>query len=323
MHGCPRWQKYPVRRLEDLRNLVLGAELEVIHMGCSTVRGSLAFAAHDGLIFSTSLLQSPTLVRGILSSDAMTFCLGLRLPLGARQWLDPVSHGDIGLLQSGAEYEGLFPSSSLHLALTLDRARLEREATLQGVVLDQRLSDTTGLHPDALPQSQILQFRSYILHLHEGDGSDDFPAIERFSKSFLRCLVHHYARRPEGWNIHQAPRGRACIVKRARDYIEANLAAPLSMDAVARAAETSRRTLFRSFEAVLGEGPLAHATRLRLHALRKDLLVHDSHRRIADLAGGVGFRTDAGRASARYGRLFGELPRDTRALRFERNVNWL
>jgi len=316
------WQRYPVRQLEDLHNLVLGADVEVIHMGRAEIGGSLAFTAYDGLILSSTLLRSRALIRGALSPDAMTFGLGLRFPPGARQWLNPVADGEIALLQPGAEHEGLYPSSSLYLAVTLDRDRLEREAAMEGVALDPKLSSATGLHPEPISQSLFLQFRKYILHVHDGEDSG-LPTIEQFSKLFLRSVVHHYARAHKSKEIRAAPRGRACIVKRARDYIEANLADPLSMDAVAKAAETSRRTLYRSFEEILGEGPLAYATRLRLHALRKDLLISDTSRRISDLAGRVGFRADPGRASTRYRQLFGELPRETRALRIEYDKNWL
>ncbi|WP_394893694.1 DUF1214 domain-containing protein [Mesorhizobium sp. AaZ16] len=51
--GARFWHRFDIRRIEDLSNAVLGAELEAIQMAGPRIRGSLAFAARDGIIFSS------------------------------------------------------------------------------------------------------------------------------------------------------------------------------------------------------------------------------------------------------------------------------
>lgn len=223
----------------------------------------------------------------------------------------PYSCGDIGIFQPGAEFDGLYPPASMYLAATFDRGILARKCGAEGKELSQVLPEETELLSEPLLDGDRHALRRYMLQVHAGTGTSG-PSRGDFCRFFLGTLLDHHRRHPHGGNARGLPNGRALIVRRARDIIEAHIAEPICMDAVAAAAETSRRTLFRSFEEVLGESPHAHATRLRLHDLRKRLVKGDATRpvseitRMAELGGAVA------RASMRYRELFGERPSSTR-----------
>ena len=119
----------------------------------------------------------------------------------------------------------------------------------------------------------------------------------------------HPARRPAG----RPGSGHVRIVARAQAAIAANLAEPITIDALAAAACTTCRTLHRVFVQLLGESPRDHVLRLRLHRIRADLeAAADDACTVADVANrwGIG---ELGRFAARYRALFGELPSATLA----------
>lgn len=98
-------------------------------------------------------------------------------------------------------------------------------------------------------------------------GGDD-PTL---GPDLLAAIVAHCARTPRTRAGSPRPSGHRRIVERARAFIAAHLDEPISIDAVAAAAGTSRRTLFRVFLALLDETPTLYVPRLRLHRIRQDL----------------------------------------------------
>src|SRR5262245_39377015 len=136
MQGVRCWHRFDIRQVEDLANSVLGADLEVIQMAGPRVRGSLAFAASDGVTFSSGLIQGNVAVSGPLSHDAITIGVGLRVGPGSRQWLNAVGNGDVGVYLPGDEQDGLFMKGTLYIAATLSAGRLEEEAAREGLALD-------------------------------------------------------------------------------------------------------------------------------------------------------------------------------------------
>jgi transcriptional regulator GlxA family with amidase domain len=102
--------------------------------------------------------------------------------------------------------------------------------------------------------------------------------------------------------------------------VQANLDRPLSIDAMAAAANTSRRTLHRAFGAVLDETPQSYVRKLRLHRIRSDL-ASDAETfctiTVAANRWGIG---ELGCLSGWYRELFGELPSETLAHRAGRSA---
>lgn len=107
------------------------------------------------------------------------------------------------------------------------------------------------------------------------------------------------------------------FVKRAVDYLRANLNESISIAELLRISGVSRATLFRGFHTFIGASPAVFHRRLRLEAAHAELAETSSHRiSVADVAARHGF-SSAGRFAALYREVFGERPSVT--LRKERH----
>lgn len=309
------WHRFDIRRIEDLGNAVLGAELEAIQLAGPPIRGSLAFAARDGIVFSSGLIHGRVAIRGPLSRDAVTVGLGLRLGAGSRHWLNEVIDGDVGIFLPGDEHDAIYTHGSLYVAATLTPAQLEEEAAREGLVLDPRMLARTGLHVRPIPSAKLAWIRPRFVRIHDADAQGEKDHRE-LTFALLHMVVAHYARIPANGDGRIHPRGRGRIVHRAREYIRENLAAPISIDELAAVAETSRRTLYRAFSDILDDTPQSFARRLRLHGIRSEL-VSGAGGTVSAVARSWGAGADLGRLSARYQELFGESPRATLTLHRE------
>ncbi|HEY7296905.1 MAG TPA: helix-turn-helix domain-containing protein [Xanthobacteraceae bacterium] len=302
------WHRFDIRRIEDLNNAVLGAELEAIQMAGPHIKGSLAFAAHDGVIFSSGLIDGKVAIRGPLSRDAITLFVGLKFGPGSRHWLNEVTDGDVSVVLPGDEHDAFYTAGSLYLTATLTAARLEQEVARERLVFNRSLGSRTGLHSTPICSPSLDWLRSQVAQIHNSGTTigDRQPEIGR---AMLRMVVSHYLRLPpsEDGRVHlQRP---ARIVHRAREYIRENLTAPISIDALAAAAETSRRTLYRVFLEVLEDAPQSYVRRLRLHRIRRELISATEATCTVSAAGRHwGFGGDMDRLSGTYRELFGETP---------------
>jgi AraC-like DNA-binding protein len=303
----PFWQRYDIHRIEDLGNAVLGAELEAVQMAGPRAGGSLAFAAGDGVIFSTGLIRGRISVRGVLSRDAITLAVGLKFGSGSRLWLNPVTDGDVGIFLPGEPCDALLTEGSLYLAANLSQKRLEKAAASEGLILDRRSISRTGLHPRPIVRPALTRLRSAVARIHRQASACD----DSIGRAVLRTVVEHYARPPIEGAGRSDPVGQGRIVHKAQEFIRANLAKPISLDAVAAATGTSRRTLARVFGEVIEDTPANYIRRLRLHRIRRDLLCDGtSGCTIYDIAAAWGIG-EPGRMAGWYRNMFGEYPNET------------
>jgi AraC-like DNA-binding protein len=305
--SVPIWQRFDILRIEDLGNAVLGAELEVVQMAGPRARGSLAFAASDGVIFSTGLIKGRVSLRGSLCRDSVTFGIGLRFGPGSRLRLNPAIDGYLGVLPPGVPFDALLTEGSLYIVASLSEERFEREVAREGVVIERNTVARTSLHAQAIPPRLLARLRNDVERIHRRDRSGD----ERVGRTILRTVIEHYARSPVERGGCIDPVGRGRLVHRAQEFIRANLGGSISLDDVAMAAGTSRRSIARAFVEVLGDSPANHIRRLRLHRIRRDL-VRDaaSGRAIREVAAAWGI-TVPGRMAGLYWDLFGEYPHET------------
>lgn len=310
-HAARSWHRFAIHRIEDLGNAVLGAELETVQMAGPGLGGSLAFAAYDGIIFSSGLINGKVAVRGVLSLDAMTIGVGLKLGHGSRHWLNEVVDGDVAVFMPGDKHDAIYAYGSLYAAATLTPVRLEEEAARQGLVLDRRIFAKTGLHGTPIPSDGLAWMRKRFVTIHDPCALDDDEQVE-LGSALLRLVIAHYARVPVSAEAHDHPKGNSRFVHRAREYIERNLARAISMNELARVAGTSPRTLYRAFAEVLGDTPQNFMCRLRLHRIRRDLIsAARSPSTISAIARSWHAGTDLGRLAGRYQKLFGESPSRT------------
>ncbi len=101
------------------------------------------------------------------------------------------------------------------------------------------------------------------------------------------------------------------VFMRARAYIHDNLTQPMSLDEIARAAHTTRRTLCRAFAHVLEVTPQAYVRKRRLVRIRHDLASNKERMcTITTIANHWGI-SELGRFAKWYHDEFGELPSET------------
>jgi AraC-like DNA-binding protein len=99
-------------------------------------------------------------------------------------------------------------------------------------------------------------------------------------------------------------------VKRAIDYMHANLAQFITVALIAAETGTSVRALQAAFQRFKGTTPLSYLRTIRLEAARRTLVDDGGSRSIADAARNAGF-AHMGRFAAAYYQAFGETPSET------------
>src|ERR1700727_1380188 len=88
-------------------------------------------------------------------------------------------------------------------------------------------------------------------------------------------------------------------VKRALDYLRANMAEKVTLGDLATACGISQRALLKQFNRFLGVSPIAHLLRMRLTAARAELQRSDGTVSISEIASRCGL-THLGRFAAEY-----------------------
>ncbi|PDS34915.1 helix-turn-helix domain-containing protein [Rhizobium anhuiense] len=122
----------------------------------------------------------------------------------------------------------------------------------------------------------------------------------------IRLIPHRYSQRLERSPFMPAPRH----VRRAIDFMQANIAKPITISMIAQSANVSVRTLENGFRTFKEATPASYLRTLRLRAARLDLLDRSNQQSIRDICLKWGF-LHAGRFSALYGSVYGESPRET------------
>jgi AraC-like DNA-binding protein len=308
--GGDVWQRMVVRRIEELADAVLDAGLEATQLSRGTVTGSLVFAVRDGITYSGGYIASRVALAGPLSRDRVTIGVGLAIGPGSRHWLNEVHTGQIGVFMPGDEHDALYTPGSHYATVTLDAERLESAAACRGLVLDARMLGGSGIRRENVEAQSLDRLRAQWTRLHTGQAAGGLCAAEP-AERLLDTIIGYFAREPRPHSGQASPEGLGRIVARARDFIEANLEDPISVDAIAAASCASRRTLFRAFVSVLGEPPSQYVRRRRLHRIRHDLASWGE--RVCTIAlvanrWGIG---ELGRMAGWYRDLFGERPSET------------
>jgi AraC-like DNA-binding protein len=239
----------------------------------------------------------------------VTLGVGLRLEAGTRHWLNEVQTGNIGVFLPGDEHDSLYTPGSMYATVTLTAEKLEEEAAKEDLVLDRSVLGGTGVHDRNLAPKTLARLQRLFQQIHDGN----IAAGTDVRRLLLTAFIAHLARSPHHQNGRVHPSCHGKIVERARVYIQEHLSEPMSVDEIAAAAFTSRRTLFRAFLDVLDDTPRNYVRRLRLHRIRRDLAT-DAEKActIALIANQWGI-SDLGRMSGWYRQLFGERPSETLA----------
>jgi AraC-like DNA-binding protein len=132
-------------------------------------------------------------------------------------------------------------------------------------------------------------------------------AFEDFvSTALLLSHPHNYSDALRRLQHPIAPRD----VKRAIDYMQANLEAPITIADIAAASGVPGRTLFKHFSEWQGISPMRHLRNVRFAKVRQALLRADCGESVTEIAMRFGF-AHMGRFSVEYRQRFGEMPSET------------
>jgi AraC-like DNA-binding protein len=132
-------------------------------------------------------------------------------------------------------------------------------------------------------------------------------AFEQFiMTALLLSHPHNYSEALQRLAKPVAPRD----VRRAIDYVEANLDQPIAIADLVRATGVAGRTLFMHFRDFKGVSPMRYLRNARLRHVRQALLRANPDASVTAIAMSAGF-THMGRFSATYRRFFGETPSAT------------
>ncbi|MGM5058373.1 helix-turn-helix transcriptional regulator [Rhizobium sp. 814_E9_N1_1] len=122
----------------------------------------------------------------------------------------------------------------------------------------------------------------------------------------VRSMPHRFSKQLEKTTFAPAP----WHIRRAIDFMHANINKPITISMVAHAANVSVRTLENGFRTFREATPANYLRKLRLQAVRKDLLDPYNRQTIREICLKWGF-FHAGRFSATYRSVYGETPQQT------------
>jgi AraC-like DNA-binding protein len=252
-------------------------------------------------------------------------------PVRAEYWLQFAAHGafDVtvagrrircdahrGIVLSPTRTNTLAPERGCgRFALALSRDALVRElAALLGRPVAAPLEFATDLDLDhGYGRSLARYLRAAVDDFEEIDPLLRAPpalgAFEQFViNSLLLAHPHNYSeelRRDE-----RQPASRD--VRRAIDYIEANLTAPITLADIVEAAGVAGRVLFKHFKRTTGTSPMAYLRNARFAGVHEALRRARPADRVVEIAARWGF-DHIGRFAIEYRRRFGEKPSQTKA----------
>ena len=137
-------------------------------------------------------------------------------------------------------------------------------------------------------------------------------AMTSFEQFVISALLvshpHNFSAELQRPDKRPAPRD----VRRAIDYIQGHLTAPVTLEDIVHAAGVSGRVLFRHFKRVTGASPMAYLRNARFQRVREALRRARPEERVVDIAALWGF-DHIGRFAVEYRQRFGEKPSETKA----------
>jgi AraC-like DNA-binding protein len=218
----------------------------------------------------------------------------------------------------GAELDYVLPPGFLGLSFTMPYEVIE-------VALEERMGLSAGLtrfrsvraskisHSDFPGWWQF--FRRFTDTLHSNEISLAVPLLRpAFVESEIvdilvsiagRHLVQENPKEASYWH-HRRP-----VVRRAEEYMRANLSEPIMLHEICAAAKASERTVEYGFREMYGVGAKKFLQRLRLNRARRLFRTMGKQSlSIQDVAAASGF-WHMGHFSTHYRHLFGETPSET------------
>lgn len=204
-----------------------------------------------------------------------------------------------------------------HIGIAFEKSAMIQQLSelLDGPVTDN-IEFAGAIDLTTVKGSRLAALGTLIWNFLDVDDADQFSpnAIERLFQTMMVILLeevpNNYLQRLARPTSPAVPRR----LKRAIEYMHANISSSISVADIAREAGTSVRALQASFQQFKGTTPLNYLRTIRLDGARKALADDGNSLSIADLARNWGF-SHMGRFAAVYYEAFGETPSETARLR--------
>ena len=207
------------------------------------------------------------------------------------------------------------PDGAAIVSLSLSRSLIDQElAALLNRPVEGTVRFDLALDLDTPAATGLRRtLEALLANLELDDQVLRHPAVQLGQvRNIATCLLlshpHSYS---DALRTGQSPE-RPRTLRRALDFIEANLQEPLTPGDIAAAVDCQARTLFLAFQDHLDESPMNYVKRRRLECAYDDLLHTDDP--VTDVALRWGF-LHLGRFAGGYRQRFGELPSATMARR--------
>jgi AraC family transcriptional regulator len=209
--------------------------------------------------------------------------LRLERTLHGRRTSGSVTPGHLAILPGDAETRWIFDRTGDVVLVYVSRKVLD-QAVEEGIDRDPR---SIEIVPRFLIRDLVLE---RIAHQLLREISEPRPESALAAETLAQELAGHLI--AAHCNLGAALRSRAhamapCRLKRAQDFMRANLARPLSLQEIAEAAGMSLFHFARGFRQATGRPPHRYLVELRLCQART--LLHDASVPVGEIAQAVGF----------------------------------
>jgi AraC family ethanolamine operon transcriptional activator len=250
-------------------------------------------------------------LRGLSPDGILGFCLPLRLGGRSTFWNTPPKDGGFPATLPG-DADAVFDAGQIHVMVLINLAFMRR--TLPANVCHEF---ERAARERFIPASSAAVIALTTWLCDELRGFGDYPAaleypaaVRAFEKDLLYRLAQVICMSEPGTTRPTASLRRRGL-DRAIDYLRASDPAELTVPHLCTVAGVSQRTLEYGFREIFDLTPIGFIRRMRLHALRRELLLACSDEvTVQDIAFGMGFY-QLGRLAREYRQLFDELPSHT------------
>jgi AraC-like DNA-binding protein len=296
--------------IEDFRQCIRGAELEVVQLKPGRFTGSMVHANVGGLVVSAGNFKSDVRSRGRFSDKHITFGTYIGDRSHVSQWNLDALAGDVWFMPAGAEQEGRAAGSQSYATVSLGVDSLDRLNPLLGALAASTHSERPRRHrASPLVRARIAErVKQLVSHIQEADPGISGQPLAMLQDRILLPFLVGMIEADDPWSSCTAQPG-ATLVRKVEDWIEEQPAQ--SVIDICHGLGVSLRTLQRAFHGTLGIGPSRYLAVRRLARARNALLAAEPYETsVTAIAIDLGF-WELGRFAGYYRRMFGESPSET------------
>lgn len=299
--------------LDELQGLIRHARPSMgwqgIQLSRQPVRGTVVSRRGRKVKLTSTKASGDFEMEGAISNTNIVLGVGVDFATPGMFWRSEVRTGSLVMIQPGQHAYALYRAGPSYITVDIAREALEEELERYDITPHAGELNSSGVLQGGLSAACLACIRHSVATLHMG-GEPDLPPGYDVEQTILTAVAELFSR---SCGVSQDPTARsyARIVARAREFVDAHINRPISLDELCSAACASKRTLHRAFLEVMNDTPQQYILKLRLNRIRRDLASADEAERTVTVVSMRWGITELGRLAARYREQFGELPSET------------